>query len=140
MQAIDYLREINHCISYITLPSFEHVENNHRPLVPLQVEELSRLTSEITLLFNEISAMLTKKNYEDFELIVARQQNIQRLVDETRKKQVKRIKNSETGTRNSILYLNILAEIKNLSLFTVNLLKSSRDFQVSAKVMPTKAN
>ena len=140
VQAIDYLREINHCISYITLPSFEHVENNHRPLVPLQVEELSRLTSEITLLFNEISAMLTKKNYEDFELIVARQQNIQRLVDETRKKQVKRIKNSETGTRNSILYLNILAEIKNLSLFTVNLLKSSRDFQVSAKVMPTKAN
>ena len=82
--------------------------------------------------------MLTKKNYEDFELIVARQQNIQRLVDETRKKQVKRIKSSETGTRNSILYLNILAEIKNLSLFTVNLLKSSRDFQVSAKVTPTK--
>ena len=138
VQAIDYLREINHCISYITQPAFEHVDNNHRPLVPLQVEELSRLSGEITLLFNEISAMLTKKNYEDFELIAARQQNIQRIVDETRKKQVKRIKNSETGTRNSILYLNILAEIKNLSLFTVNLLKSSRDFQLSAKVTPPK--
>ena len=139
VQAIDYLREINHCISYITQPSYEHVDNNHRPLVPLQVEELSRLSGEITLLFNEVSAMLTKKNYEDFDLISARQQNIQRLVDETRKKQVKRIKNSETGTRNSILYLNILAEIKNLSLFTVNLLKSSRDFQLSAKVTPPKA-
>ncbi len=133
VQAIDYLREINHCISYITEPSYEHVENNHKPLVPLQVEELSRLSGEITLLFNEISAMLTRKNYEDFDLVVARQQNIQRLVEETRKKQVKRIKNSETGTRNSILYLNILAEIKNLSLFTVNLLKSSRDFEISAK-------
>ncbi|MDY0104009.1 MAG: inorganic phosphate transporter [Lentimicrobium sp.] len=139
VQAIDYLREINHCISYITQPSYEHVENNHKPLVPLQVEELSRLSGEITLLFNEISAMLTRKNYEDFDLVVARQQNIQRLVEETRKKQVKRIKNSETGTRNSILYLNILAEIKNLSLFTVNLLKSSRDFETSAKPLPPQS-
>jgi Na+/phosphate symporter len=133
VQAIDYLREINHCISYITLPSVEHVENNHKPLVPVQIEELSRLNGEVSLLFTEIKSMLSKKNYEDFDLIINRQQNIQRIVEETRKKQVKRIKNSETGTRNSILYLNILAEIKNLSLFTVNLLKSSRDFETSAK-------
>ncbi|MBW6492711.1 MAG: inorganic phosphate transporter [Lentimicrobium sp.] len=133
VQAIDYLREINHCISYIAQPSYEHVENNHKPLVPLQIEELSRLNGEVSLLFKEISAMLSRKNYEDFDLIVNRQQNIQRIVEETRKKQVKRIKNSETGTRNSILFLNILAEIKNLSLFTVNLLKSSRDFEMSAK-------
>jgi hypothetical protein len=133
VQAIDYLREINHCISYITLPSVEHVENNHKPLVPVQIEELSRLNGEVSLLFTEIKTMLSKKNYEDFDLIINRQQNIQRIVEETRKKQVKRIKNSETGTRNSILYLNILAEIKNLSLFTVNLLKSSRDFETSAK-------
>lgn len=133
VQAIDYLREINHCISYITQPSYEHVENNHKPLVPLQIEELSRLNGEVSLLFSEIISMLSRKNYEDFDLIVNRQQNIQRIVEETRKKQVKRIKNSETGTRNSILFLNILAEIKNLSLFTVNLLKSSRDFEMTAK-------
>ena len=60
------------------------------------------------------------------------QQNIQRIIEETRKKQVKRIKNSETGTRNSILYLNILAEMKNLTLYTLNLLKSSRDFEQAA--------
>jgi Na+/phosphate symporter len=99
----------------------------------VQIEELSRLNGEVSLLFTEIKTMLSKKNYEDFDLIINRQQNIQRIVEETRKKQVKRIKNSETGTRNSILYLNILAEIKNLSLFTVNLLKSSRDFETSAK-------
>jgi len=138
VQAIDYLREINHCISYITLPSVEHVENNHKPLVPVQIEELSRLNGEVSLLFTEIKSMLSKKNYEDFDLIINRQQNIQRIVEDTRKKQVKRIKNSETGTRNSILYLNILAEIKNLSLFTVNLLKSSRDFETAAHPLPPK--
>lgn len=133
VQAIDYLREINHCISYITVPSYEHVENNHKPLIPVQIEELSRLNGEVSLLFGEVTHMLTKKNYEDFDLLVARQQNIHRIVEEARKKQVKRIKNSETGTRNSILYLNILAEVKNLTLFMLNLLKSSRDFEISAK-------
>ncbi len=139
VQAIDYLREINHCISFITMPSFEHVENNHRPMIPVQIEELSRLNGEISLLFGEVMNMLKKKNYDDFDMIVARQQNIQRIIEETRKKQVKRIKNSETGTRNSILYLNILAEIKNLTLYTLNLLKSSRDFELSSRITSKNA-
>jgi Na+/phosphate symporter len=116
------------------MPSFEHVENNHRPMIPVQIEELSRLNGEISLLFGEVMSMLKKQNYDDFDMIVARQQNIQRIIEETRKKQVKRIKNSETGTRNSILYLNILAEIKNLTLYTLNLLKSSRDFELSSRI------
>ncbi|GAB1405861.1 inorganic phosphate transporter [Lentimicrobium sp.] len=127
VQAIDYLREINHCISYIIIPSHEHVENNHRPLVPVQIEEISRLNGEITFLLEEAIDMLKRKDFDDFDRILSRHQNVMRVVEDTRKKQVKRIKSNETGTRNSILYLNILAEIKNLSLFTVNLLKSTRE-------------
>ncbi|MDD2527554.1 MAG: inorganic phosphate transporter [Lentimicrobium sp.] len=127
VQAIDYLREINHCISYIINPSYEHVENNHRPLVPVQIEEISRLNGEISFLLDEAIEMLKNKDYDDFDRIISRHQNVMRVVEDTRKKQVKRIKSNETGTRNSILYLNMLAEIKNLSLFTVNLLKSSRE-------------
>jgi phosphate/sulfate permease len=133
VQAIDYLREINHCISFIVIPGYEHVENNHKPLIPVQIEELSRLNGEMSILYNEIMRMLQIKNYEDFDLIVERQRNVQRIIEETRKKQIKRIKNSETGSRNSILFLNILSEIKNLSLFNVNLLKATRDFEKSAQ-------
>lgn len=127
VQAIDYLREINHCISYIINPCYEHVDNNHRPLVPVQIEEISRLNGEITFLLDEAIDMLKNRDYDDFERILSRHQNVMRVVEDTRKKQVKRIKSNETGTRSSILYLNMLAEIKNLSLFTVNLLKSSRE-------------
>lgn len=133
VQAIDYLREINHCISYIVVPGYEHVENNHKPLIPIQIEELSRLNGEIAILYDEIMRMLQIKNYEDFDLIAERQRNVQRIIEETRKKQIKRIKSSETGSRNSILFLNMLSEIKNLSLFTVNLLKATRDFEKSAR-------
>lgn len=139
VQAIDYLREINHCISYITVPSYEHVDNNHRPMIQVQVEELSRINGEVSLLFRDVTNMLKNRNYEDFDMIVARQQNIQRVIEETRKKQVKRIKNSETGTRNSILFLNNLAEIKNLTLYTLNLLKSSRDFELYSRTAPANS-
>jgi phosphate/sulfate permease len=132
VQAIDYLREINHSISFIVVPSYEHVENNHKPLIPIQIDELSRLNGEISILYTDIMRMLKVKNFEDFDIIAERQQNIQRIIEETRKKQIKRIKGSETGTRNSILYLNILSEVKNLSLYVVNLLKASRDFEVTA--------
>ncbi len=44
------------------------------------------------------------------------------------KKQIKRIKANEAGTRNSVLYLGILNETKNFLLDTINLLKSHRDF------------
>jgi phosphate/sulfate permease len=131
VQAVDYLREVNHCLAYIVNPAFDHVENNHRPLIPVQVEEISRLNAEISLLFGKTLDILRKKNFEDLEYISERQQNILRLVEETRKKQIRRIKNNETGTRNSILFLNTLAEIKNLTLFISNILKASRDFESS---------
>lgn len=131
VQAIDYMRELNHCITYIVTPCYEYVENNHKPLVPVQIEEMSRLNGELSLLFNSTISVLKKKNYNDFDIILARQQSILRLIEETRKKQIKRIKNSDTGTRNSILFLNMLAEIRNLSLFTLSILKSSRDFEMA---------
>lgn len=128
VQSIDYLREINHCISYIVTPSYEHIENNHKSLITSQIEEISRIQAEVTIFTEEIISMLERYSFEDFDLIVDRQQGIIRLLDDSRKKQIKRIKNSETGTRNSVLYLNILAELRNLSLFAVNLLKTERDF------------
>lgn len=133
VQSIDYMREINHCVSYIVTPSAEHIENNHKSLIPPQIEELTRIYSEISIFTNDIINIMKKKNFEDFEFIVSKQQNIMKIIDESRKKQIKRIKNNETGTRNSILYLNILAEIKNLTLFSINLLKTERDLQSSKK-------
>ncbi|MFH1119457.1 MAG: inorganic phosphate transporter [Bacteroidota bacterium] len=131
VQAIDYLREVNHCLAYIINPAYEHVENNHRPLISAQVEEISRLNGEISLLFGKTLEILNRKNFDDLEFITERQQSILRMVEETRKKQIRRIRNNETGTRNSILYLNMLAEIKNLTLFISNILKASRDFESS---------
>lgn len=74
--------------------------------------------------------MIETCDLEQRDKIVKLQQQVNEYIDKARKDQVKRIKNHETGTKNSLLYLNILAETKNLSLFILNLYKSHRDFVV----------
>lgn len=49
------------------------------------------------------------------------------------KKQVKRIKKGESGTKTSLLYFNVLAETKNLMLYTLNILKAQRDFVIYSR-------
>ena len=40
-----------------------------------------------------------------------------------RKRQIKRIKNHEVGTRNSVLFLNQLGELRNLALFSTRIVR-----------------
>ncbi|MFT5386065.1 MAG: hypothetical protein ACI8VT_001872, partial [Saprospiraceae bacterium] len=40
-----------------------------------------------------------------------------------RKNQIKRIKNHEIGTRNSVLFLNHLGEYRNLTIFSTRMIK-----------------
>ena len=63
--------------------------------------------------------MITKienKDYNNLEDILQQQQQILALINEVRINQVKRIKADDSHTRTSLLFLDILAETKNLIL------------------------
>ena len=128
VQVIDYLREMAHALSFISNPSYEHVDNNHKPLLKVQIEELNELNNEVKDLFETIIDTVEKNNYSKIPDLIEQQQNILNKIKDGRKKQIKRIKNDEAGTRNSILYLGILNEIKNFLLQSINLVKAQRDF------------
>jgi len=128
IQVIDYLREIAHSLTFVTNPSLQHIENQHKGLNKTQATELSQLSSLISGFFAGIMIMVRDNNYEGVKAAINRQREILEMINELRKKQVKRIKVGETGTRNSILYLGLLNEIKNIMLQTVNLVKAQRDF------------
>ena len=74
--------------------------------------------------------MLREKGFVDIEGIVVEQKELIDRITVISKKQLKRIKNQESGTKNSTLYLNVMNETKNLLLFTVNLIKAQRDFLI----------
>ncbi|MGE0077919.1 MAG: inorganic phosphate transporter [Bacteroidales bacterium] len=128
IQVIDYLREIAHSLTFVSTPSLQHIENQHKGLTKNQATELKEISENISIFFDEILKMIKDNDYTGVPDAIKKQQEILELVNNSRKKQVKRIKQNETGTRNSVLYLGLLNEIKNIMLHTVNLLKSQRDF------------
>ncbi len=130
VQVLDYLREIAHCITFIIQPSFEHINNNHKGLINIQVEELNKIRNQLNEFFNTIQDIIQKNKFTEINHIIDKQQEILNIIEEFRKTQIKRIKHKETGTKNSLLYLGILSETKNLLLNTINLLKAQRDFLI----------
>ncbi len=128
VQIIDYLREISHSLSFITHPSYEHIDNNHKGLNPLQSQELLHLSAETSKLFAMIQQLIEQHDYTNIVDIISQQHLVLALADDLRKNQVQRIKDGISKTRNSILYFALINESKNILLQTVNLTKALRDF------------
>lgn len=128
VQVIDYLREMAHALTFISNPSYEHIDNHHKGLIKAQVDELNELRDGSTELFDLIINTIENNSFESIPDLIEKQQGILSKIKASRKKQVKRIKHQESGTRISILYLGILNEMKNFLLQSINLVKAQRDF------------
>ena len=128
VQILDYIREIAHCLRYIADPIYEHLDNNHPPLLREQIKDMHGLNEAISSFYDEIHALSKKRNFKDLSVLISQQQGILDLILKMKKKQVKFIKAEMVGTRNTLLYLNLLSESKNLVLHTINMAKSQRDF------------
>ncbi|MDH3708243.1 MAG: inorganic phosphate transporter [Cyclobacteriaceae bacterium] len=115
---VDYLYEMGKLTMDMIENNLNHVDNNHKPLLPEQMEELMSLHDmlreryqSIIEVFKTSDQELTGKLYDHVITYV-------NIIRNVRKKQIKRIKNHEVGTRNSALYLGHLGELRNLGLFS----------------------
>ncbi|UCG27210.1 MAG: inorganic phosphate transporter [Bacteroidales bacterium] len=128
VQVLDYLREAAHCLTYLTDPIYQHIDNNHPPLEETQKNDLYTLSEEITTLYSYIFDAVKKDKYDNLAEIIDQQQKILERIAKMRKRMVKFLKKEEIGTKISIVYFNTLSETKNLILHTVNIVKAQRDF------------
>ena len=130
VQVVNYLKETVNALTYISKPIYTYIDNNHKPLLEDQVNELNLLREDISNFFSSTILVLKEKGFVDIDGIIVEQKKLIDRITAISKKQLKRIKNQESGTKNSTLYLNVMNETKNLLLFTVNLIKAQRDFLI----------
>ncbi len=130
VQVIDYLREMVHSIEFIVEPAYNHVDNNHKPLIPEQLEELNEIKEKLKILINQVSGSIRNNDFTNQEKVLELLENYRITVDTIRKNQIKRVKNNVVGTKNSILYFDIINESKNLGFHIINIYKSQRDFVI----------
>ncbi|MBC8319380.1 MAG: inorganic phosphate transporter [Bacteroidetes bacterium] len=130
VQVLDFMREMLHSISYINNPAYVHLDNNHKPLIKEQIDELKQFNIILEELFSKITSSIESCDYTSRDQIQSIFTQILELIELSNKKQIKRIKNGVVGTKNSMLFMNIINETKYLSLNAVNLYKSQRDFVI----------
>jgi phosphate/sulfate permease len=133
VQVIDYQREMAHSLNFITQPLFDHLSNQHKPFNELQSDEIRQLVLETDEFYNFALHVVKENKFDSIEELIAKRISITNLLLEIEKNQIKRIKNREVNTRNSILFFNTLSETKNLLLHSINLVKSYRDFVLIQK-------
>ncbi|MGD9994996.1 MAG: inorganic phosphate transporter, partial [Salinivirgaceae bacterium] len=128
VQVLDYEREISHSLNYIVEPVFRHVDNHHKAIIGEQITELESVAEGINKFAAYLQELITRGELDNLDELIQKQNSLLQLIKTIRKNQIKRIKNKEVGTRNSMLYLNILSEARNLLLYMVNMAKAQRDF------------
>jgi len=134
VQAMDYFYEISVSLRYITESSYQFINNAHEGFSQDQIDDLKQLGEEFLSVYRDFSVMLHNNDFTGLALIKDRRAVLLDLYSELVKKQIKRTKEKESGSRNTILYLNILNETKVIAMKSVNLMRaqmnlfSTKDF------------
>lgn len=133
VQIVDYTYEISKALRVITTESLLYIENNHKGFNENQEEDLEELSKVVVKLYETFIEIMNKKDYSKFQEVTRLRDDILELCAKLTKKQIKRVKLRENSTRNSILFMNILNETKNIALQSVNLMKSQRNMSQTVK-------
>lgn len=128
---LDYLKELAHCINFMAEPVYRHVDNNHKPILASQGQELTTIADEFERFSKRLISILDSNNDEIVEELNAEQNRIIGLIRESRKNLIKSIKKNDVGTKNSMLLLTILSEARNILIYSVNMVKIQNDFTKS---------
>ena len=138
VQIVDYMNEVTKSLVHITRPSFEHIDHNPDGMTREQIDDRVRNGDDVEVIFNRINVMLRNHDFADIELILELRDELFESIAEAVKQQLRRIKNRETSTRASLLYLTILNETKTMVLQARNLVKSQRYFLEHTQLRPGK--
>ena len=123
----DYLWEMSHHVMSIIKTSLRHVDNNHKTMIPAQISELKELNERLKNILISAINVFKKLDQNSSDEFVGLVSGFIKQVRSVRKKQIKRVKNHEIGTRISMLCLNHLAEMRNLVLFSNRIVRVCQD-------------
>lgn len=131
VQIVENLNELAYTFYFISKHAFDHVDNNHKELNADQIADLSELIKRkdemvgylLNGLGNPDEAYMDTMNVENKKLL--------HYMDECILRQIKRVKNGTSGKKNSMLFMNLISETKNLISFEMNLLRAHQQFMKS---------
>lgn len=131
-QGNDFASEIVYSILRLVEPAKEHIDNNFNPLSEEEVHDLKKLMPKITSFLHNCGRMIREREYFNLPNLISESGVLNNQLVQYKRKELKRIQQDDgtSSTKTSLLYLNILHEMQNVLMFTTNLIKVSRKFQM----------
>ncbi len=128
VQIVENLNELAYTFNFISKHAFDHVDNNHKELSADQIADLSELIKRKDEMVGHLLAGLQNPDQEYMEYMVLENKKLIQYMDECILRQIKRVKSGTSGKKNSMLFMNIISETKNLISFEMNMLRAHHQF------------
>jgi len=126
-QTLSALQEVSESLRDIVMRGQIHVANQHAGLLDEQVTELRQIHGGVVAILDHASAALLKHQALDMVLIAAQYRELRRLSHEFDQRQIRRIQDSSSKTRLSILFYSFLWDSLKIAEQTMVLLNVFHD-------------
>ncbi len=113
IKVFDRLDDAINSIELINGKIVNHVINSHKPLKPVQVKNLTKISNLITQYFDQVKTHIKDQNFNKLDHIKKTKSEIRSIVDHQLNYQVNGIVQKNYGNKNSRLSLAILLESKD---------------------------
>ncbi len=133
VQTVDALKETSNAIYSLTEKMFDHINNNHEIFNKKQIKNIEVLKQSLLKYINDCIETIKEKEFDRISKLKQNRNDILRSIETVKRQELELIQNEETDVVNSDLYLDILAEYKNLSLYTIRIAKAHKKFYLSGK-------
>jgi len=107
----------------IVLRAYTHIGNNHKGLLPVQIEELEQVRELLAEILLEVEETFNRRQTANLNRLAEKDTRLRKLAAELNVKQVARIYDSASKTRLSILFYAIVGNAMILSKQNLELLK-----------------
>lgn len=128
VQALEHLNEATQSLAQFSESIFTYVDNNHTPFTIDQVDDLKEVHAALIKLLDGYCKMLQTGTYIQFDYTMVAQEQLLQLVAKATKRQIKRAQRNQTRTRSSLLYLNMLNEMRFMAVQVRALTNDERNF------------
>jgi phosphate/sulfate permease len=122
-QTVNVLQEITECHRDLIMRAYSHIENNHKPMLDVQLEELREIKDILVEILEKASDALMNKNIKDFESIEKSRQRLKDLIADFDKNQIQRIQDDSSKTRLSILFYGFIRDSRIIANKTCDMMK-----------------
>lgn len=126
VQAIDYLRKCTISLENISTQSRDYALNQHPDLIEQQTHELTQVKEKLNKIITDVLSCYSTWSFETLDQIDKEIEHLNENLESFKKAQLSRIKQNDVWVRNTMLYLNLLLETKNISLYLTKLLHLGR--------------